>query len=96
MKKMITTQKDFKKRLYVGRYSNDQLAIFVHDISGEPIAELSIKQDSVDLAPNEFILKDYSENEGLINEFLETELFNTTNRFILVGSHLCPVCQIIS
>ena len=96
MKKMINNRKNFNKQLQAKRYFNGQLGVFVHDSSGEPIAELSIMNNSVELAPNEFILKDYSENEGLINEFLEAKLFNPTNRFILVGSHLCPICQIAS
>ncbi|MCK4780140.1 MAG: hypothetical protein KAT57_08130, partial [Candidatus Lokiarchaeota archaeon] len=85
-----------KTQLYINRYFNGQLAVFLHGNSGEPIAELSIMHDLVELAPNEFILKDYSENKDLANEFFEAELINTTDRFILVGSHLCPICQIES
>lgn len=86
----------FEKRLYTGRYVNGQLAVFVHDYNGEPIAELSIMQDSVELAPNEFILKEYSENKELVQEYIETNVFSTANRLVLVGSHLCPICQISS
>ena len=96
MKKMLINQKQFKKEVYTGRYSNGQLAVFVHDYSGEPIAELSIMQDSVDLAPNEFILKEYSENRDLGQEYLKAEVFTPTNRYILVGSHICSICQIAS
>ena len=96
MKKMIKNQLDFKKELHTKHYSNGQLAVYVHDYSGEPIAELSIRNDSVELLPNEFILKDYSENEYLAQKFLESDLIIPTNRFILVGSHLCPICQIAS
>lgn len=97
MKKMIVKkQKYFEKQLHLNRYYNGQLAVFVLGHMREPIAELSIMHDSVELAPNEFILKDYSENQELANEFFEAELINTTDRFVLVGSHLCPVCQIES
>ncbi|MFX1298101.1 MAG: hypothetical protein ACFFD2_25025 [Promethearchaeota archaeon] len=91
---MLKNQKNLKERIHTGRYSNGQLAVFVHDISGEPVAELSIMKDSIDLAPNEFILKDYSENRDLMREYLEAEIFTSSNRFILVSSHLCPICQI--
>lgn len=96
MKKMIKNQLDFKKELHTKHYSNGQLAVYVHDYSGEPIAELSIMHNSTELASNEFILKHYSENEDLAQEILESNLIIPTNRFILVGSHLCPVCQIAS
>ena len=96
MKKMIRNKKNFEEQLHLNRYYNGQLAVFVLSNRKEPIAEISIKHDSVELAPNEFILKDYSENKGLVSKFLETGLINPTNRFILVGSHLCPICQICS
>jgi hypothetical protein len=60
----------------------------------EPLAELSIKYNSVELAPNEFILKDYPENEDLAQEFFKSGLFTPTDRFVLIGSHFCPICQI--
>ena len=48
--------------------------------------------NSVQLAPNEFILKDYSENEDIANELIELGLIKFSKRFVLIGSHLCPVC----
>ncbi len=96
MKKMITNQINSERIIRIKCYDNGQLAVFVHDNSGKPIAELSIMYDSVELAPNEFILKDYSENEDLAQSYFESKLFVPTNRFILIGSHLCPICQIES
>ena len=96
MKKMIKTQMVFEKKLNTRRYLNGQLEVFVQENDGEPIAELSIMKNSVELAPNEFILKDYSENAYLVQECYESNLFIPTNRFVLIGSHLCPICQISS
>ncbi len=96
MKKMIETQKYFEKPLHLNRYYNGQLAVFILSNKKEPIAELSIMYDLAELAPNEFILKDYSENKSLAQEFLKSNLIIPTDRFILVGSHFCPICQIES
>ncbi len=93
---MIENQIVLEKKLYTGRYINGQLAVFVHDHSGEPIAELSIMQDSIELAPNEFILKEYSENQDLVQDYIEANVFCPANRLVLVGSQLCPICQISS
>ena len=93
---MLINHKQLEKKLYTGRYINGQLAVFVHDYSGEPIAELSIMKESVQLAPNEFILKEYSENRDLAQEYLISKMFTPSNRFVLVGSHLCPIYQIAS
>ena len=94
MKKMIKTQKYIEKQLHLDRYSNGQLAVFVTGYLREPIAELSIRNDLVELAPNEFILKDYSENQVIADNFFEKGFIKSTNRFILVGSRFCPICQI--
>ncbi|MFX1554796.1 MAG: hypothetical protein ACFFBV_12775 [Promethearchaeota archaeon] len=96
MKKMLINQKELEKKIYIGRYVNGQLAVFVHDHSGEPIAELSIMEDSIELAPDEFILKEYSENKELVQEYINTNVFSPADRLVLVGSYLCPICQISS
>ncbi|MFX1479361.1 MAG: hypothetical protein ACFFCI_14605 [Promethearchaeota archaeon] len=93
---MIANQVILRRRLHEKRYINGQLAVFLHDEEDRPLAELSIMHNFVELAPNEFILKDYSENEELAKELLESKLIHPTNRFILIGSHLCPICKVAS
>ena len=91
---MINTQIALNGKLQKKHYLNGQLAIFVYNYDDEPLAELSIMCDSVELAPDEFILKDYAENESLAQQFFESELIIPTDRFILISSHLCLICQI--
>ena len=96
MKKMIKNQNNVKKHLHTKRYLNGQLGVFVQEGDGEPIAELSIMNYSTELAPNEFILKDYSENEKIAQKLIDSQLIIPTDRFILIGTHLCPICKIES
>ena len=93
---MTENQIILEKKLQTKRYSNGQLALFVEDYDGEPIAELSIMHNPVELASDEFIMKDYSENEEIAQEFIDTGLITPLDRFILIGSHLCPICKIES
>ena len=93
---MINTQIALNGNLQKKHYSNGQLAIFVHNYNDEPLAELSIKCNSIELAPDEFILKDYAENKKLAQKFFESGLIIPTDRFILIGSHICLICQIKS
>jgi len=51
---------------------------------------------SVELEWDEFILKNYSENEELVNYLINSKVIKNINRFILIGPHLCPICQIAS
>ncbi len=96
MKEMINTQIALNSKLQKKYYSNGQLAIFAINYNDEPLAELSINCNSVELAPDEFILKDYAENKNIAQQFFESELIIPTDRFILIGSHLCLICQINS
>ena len=96
MKDMINTQIAVNSKLQKRHYSNGQLAIFAFNYNDEPLAELSIMYDSVELALDEFILKDYSENKDLAQKFFELGVLIPTDRFILIGSHLCLICQITS
>ena len=94
MKEMINTQIALNSKLQKKYYSNGQLAIYAYNYNDEPLAELSIKCNSVELAPDEFILKDYAENKNIAQQFFESELIIPTDRFILIGSHLCLICRI--
>ena len=93
---MINTQIALNSKLQKTHYPNGQLAIFVYNYNNEPLAELSIMCNLVELAPDEFVLKDYAENKNLAQEFFESELIIPTDRLILIGSHLCLICQIKS
>ena len=89
---MIEIEKEFKGKFSLQSYPNGQMAVFFNNFENVPIAELSIMDDSIELGPNEFILKDYSENEELIEYLLKCEVIDPTNRFVLIEGRLCPIC----
>lgn len=94
MDNMIEVQTEFKGKFSLQNYPNGQLAVNYKDYDNFPIAELSLMEDSVELGPSEFILKDYSENADLIGTLLESGAIHTTDRFVLVSGRLCPVCRL--
>jgi hypothetical protein len=96
MKEMMNTQIAHNSKLHKTVYYNGQLAVFAFNYNDEPLAELSIMCNSVELAPGEFILKDYAENKELAQKLFESDMIIPTDRFILIGSHLCLICQINS
>ena len=91
---MINKQLALNSKLQKTHYSNGQLAIFAFNHNNKPLAELSIMSNSVELAQDEFILKDYAENKNLAQKLFDSELIIPTECFILVGSHLCLICRI--
>jgi hypothetical protein len=94
MKDMISKNNISKTDLYVNWYDNGQIALYLRGVGGEPIAEISINYEGIDLEENEFILKDYNENETLIPQLFDSGKVIPTDRFILVGSHICPICKL--
>ena len=93
---MINIQIALNRKLQKKHYSNGQLAVYVYNYDDEPLAELSIMNNSVELAQDEFILKDYAENINLAQQFFESGLIIPIDRFILIGSHLCLICKVNS
>ncbi|MGQ4876489.1 MAG: hypothetical protein ACP6IY_20690 [Promethearchaeia archaeon] len=66
-------------------------AIIIVNKMGEKIGKLSLNIPSIKLNKNEFVIKDYSENEELIKELIEKSYFQNIDRFIIISSRLCPV-----
>lgn len=56
------------------RYQNGNLAVQLNLDNGEPYATLSVNTELA-LADNEFVAKTYSENEGLVEQFIESGHF---------------------
>ena len=92
---MSITDLPLKRSIQKKTYANGQLAIYMNDVDGQPFAELSVSKNSVHLEENEFILKDYSENTELVEELMISGIISLTDRFVLVGSHVCPICKSI-
>ena len=61
-----------------------------HVYKGEPIATCTINVPEEDLAPNEVIVKDYSENEGMLFALVTQGVVNMTGRETYCG----PICTL--
>src|SRR5271157_4263447 len=81
-----------------GQYPSGHLSLFLEDARGQPMAALSVEVVDADLATNEFILKDYSENQIIIRQITRqltgAGTIRSTGRFIEVGRCLCPIFEI--
>ena len=77
--------KKYEGELDFGRYPNGNLAIQLNLDDGEPYATLSVNVEGIKLADNEFVAKTYSENEGLVEQFVEKGHFIPVSRDAQVG-----------
>jgi hypothetical protein len=66
--------KKYEGKLEFSRYQNGNLAVQLKLDDGEPYATLSVNT-GLALADNEFVAKTYSENEGLVEQFIESGHF---------------------
>ena len=66
--------KKYEGKLEFSRYKNGNLAVQLKLDDGEPYATLSVNT-GLALADNEFVAKTYSENEGLVEQFIESGHF---------------------
>ncbi len=64
------------------------------DENGEPIAQISINKPGIHLEDNEFILKNYSENEEIASLLIKKEILEETGKYIRVGRRNCPICKL--
>lgn len=80
------------------QYINDNLAVelLYWETDGGywgPYAKLSVNTD-LDLPTNEFVAKTYSENEGLVEQFIEAGYFEDTGRIKGMGYASGPILKI--
>lgn len=75
------------------RYMNGRQAVqLVED--GEDYATLSMNIPEAAIGPDEFLVKDYGENEGLIEQFVAAGVIVPTGQVIELPIGRCPVYQL--
>lgn len=80
--------------LIPARYSNNRLAITLDDpLTGERWGVATVNIPDAVLMKDEIILKDWSENEGMVNFFIENGLVEDTGRLVPTGHVLANVVR---
>lgn len=76
-------------------YGNGRIAIQLIDAEdGEPIATATINIPDEDIKDDEVIIKDYSENEGMLNALLEADIIEPAHRVTSSGYVFnIPICK---
>ena len=75
------------------KYSNGRTSLELIDIEdGIPYATASVNLPNVLLEENEILIKDYSENQGVLDFLVENNIVNRTERSVQSGYVWIPVC----
>ena len=77
------------------RYGNGRVKLRLRDRDdGEPVATATINVPEEPLAENEVIIKDYSENDGMLAALLDAGVVEPTGRVCVSGMVQAPICTL--
>jgi hypothetical protein len=80
-----------------GKYpsTNQNYIQLIDSEDGFPVATASINMPGLDLLPNEVIIKDYSENEGMFDTLVNAGIIKKTNKGAQLTYGIAPIAEII-
>ena len=86
---------EYKLSLSFGKYKNGQTAIQLLDTSdGLPYATASVCVEDHLLKEDEVAIKDYSENQGIMDSLVEAGIIEYPHAFIQFNYVKIPVCKL--
>lgn len=87
----------FKCLLEKGQYPNGRIALELVEINtGEPVLVASINMANEYLSEDEVIIKNYSENEGILDILIKAQIISEPTRFVNTGWTTSPVCKLLN
>ena len=89
--------KGFELTAQFAKYRNGQVAIKLTDNSdGLPYATATVCVEDDLLKEGEVAIKDYSENEGILNSLIESDIIEPPHAFIQSSFTKIPICKLIT
>ena len=91
--------KGFKCHVDISKtYKNERPAIVLTDVEdGSGVAYASVNLPNVELDVNEVVIKNYSENEGMLDVLVEAGIISEPIRSVPVSMFVkAPVCTILN
>ena len=77
-------------------YSNGRTGIrLIDQVDGEPIATATVNLPNEPLGEGEVIVKDYSENAGMLKALMDAGIVSAPSRYVSSGFITAPVCILL-
>jgi hypothetical protein len=97
---MTQTKVQFKEWpciLQFDRYAKgNRLCIsLLHAEEGDPVATATVNIPGEEIEDDEVIIKDYSENEGMLTALVNAGVVSVPVRYVSQGFVICPVCKLL-
>ena len=86
----------YKLSVIFNKYASGQNAIVLYDMSdGFPFMTASVALTNVELESDDVAIKNYSENEGILETLIEAGVISKPHSYIPSGYVNFPICKII-
>jgi hypothetical protein len=80
----------------MGAYPNDRKAIeLINAKNGEPVLVATINVPEISISEDEVIIKNYSENEGILEVLIQSKIISSPVRTIQTGFITAPICKLL-
>ena len=80
--------------LLFGQYQNKRTAIQIQ-YNDQPLMKATVNIPVADLEPNEVVIKNYAENEGIMQALIDAEVIEDTGKFIYAGYSIANICKLL-
>lgn len=87
--------KEWDCLLQRGNYENGRVALCLIADNGEPISTCTVNLPDESLDAGEVLIKDYSENEGMVEFLVKEGVVERTDRELRSGYISIPVCKLL-
>ena len=82
-------------QLDFARYSNKRTVVQLNTMDGEPFATATVNLVKDTLAPGCVFVKDYSENEGMLQWLVDNKVVEATGRYVNCGFTEAPEARLL-
>jgi hypothetical protein len=90
-----STGDEYRLSVHFSKYRNGQTAIMLFDMSdGFPFATATVCVEDHLLNSDEVAIKDYSENEGILESLIQCNIVEHPRAFIQSGHVKIPICKL--
>lgn len=76
------------------KYANGRIAIMATD-EGQPLCKCTVNIPDIDIANDEVIIKDYSENEGVLQDMIDIGMVSIPRKIIDTGHANAAICKLL-
>ena len=80
----------------LAHYSNKRIALQLNDAhDGEPVVTATVNIPEIPLKDDEVLIKDYSENEGMLELLIREGIVEKLNQIVFSGYVEIPKCKLL-